>query len=295
MKLAFVGLGGMGSGMVFRLLNAGFPVTVYNRTAAKAEPLVSAGARWAATPEAAADDADVILLSLSDESAVDEVLFGRLLPVLKPGVIVADTTTTSSEYAVSAAERLAADDVRRVELCVLGNPAMARSGELRLFAAGDQRDVVEMEDVLKALGHDVDYLGPPGMACAMKLSFNLLLGVQVVGLAEALAFGIRAGIDRKTLIGAIANSGVCSPVMAFRAEFMRTRGYLPAAFRARLMAKDLRLAVSDAAERGLPLPVTARAAERMDDVMAAGRGDEDAAVIAEIAEYAELEATRPAT
>ena len=125
-----------------------------------------------------------------------------------------------------------------MELCVLGNPAMARSGELRLFAAGDQRDVVELEDVLKALGRDVDYLGPPGMACAMKLSFNLLLGVQIVGLAEALAFGIRAGIDRKTLIGAIASSGVCSPVMAFRAEFMRTRSYLPAAFRARLMAKE---------------------------------------------------------
>jgi 3-hydroxyisobutyrate dehydrogenase len=293
MKLAFVGLGGMGSGMVFRLLAAGFPVTVYNRTTVKAEPLVAAGAQWAASPEAAAEDADVILLSLSDEPAVDEVLFGRLLPVLKPGMIVADTTTTSSRYAVSAAERLAAEGVRRVELCVLGNPAMARSGQLRLFAAGDQRDVVEIEDVLKALGQDVGYLGPPGMACAMKLSFNLLLGVQVVALAEALAFGVHAGIDRKTLIGAITNSGVCSPVLAFRAEFMKTRTYEPAAFRARLMAKDLRLAVEDASTWGLPLPVTACAAGRMGDVVAAGRGDEDASVIAETAEEATREQPVP--
>ncbi|PZG35025.1 NAD(P)-dependent oxidoreductase [Spongiactinospora gelatinilytica] len=281
MKLAMVGLGAMGGGIARRLLSSGFPLTVHNRTAAKADPLIEAGARWAAQPQDAARDSDVVMLSLSDEQAVDEVLFGRMLPVLKPGTVVIDTSTTSAAYAGAASERLAAHGVRRVELCLLGNPEMAAQGRLRLFAAGHQRDVAEVENVLAAIGEELRYLGPPGTACTMKLAFNLLLGVQTVGLAEAVALGVRSGLDRTMLINAITSSGFCSPALAFRAAFMRRESYEPAAFRARLMVKDLRLAASDARSAGLTLPVCASAAGRLDEAVAAGHGDEDAAVVVE--------------
>ncbi|MEV0593259.1 NAD(P)-dependent oxidoreductase [Nonomuraea cavernae] len=283
MKLAVVGLGAMGAGMAKRLLESGFPLIVHNRTAAKAGPLRQAGARWAPQPQDVARDSDVILLSLADEKAVEQTLFERMLPALKPGTVVVDTTTVSAAYAAEAAERLTAHGVRRVELCLIGNPVMAAQGKLRLFAAGDQRDVAEIEHVLTAIGGELRYLGPPGMACTMKLAFNLLLGVQTVGLAEAVALGVRAGLDRAMLINAITGSAFCSPALAFRAGFMRDGCYEPAAFRAQLMAKDLRLAVSDAAAGGLTLPVCSRAAERLDEVVAAGRGDEDSAVVVETA------------
>ncbi|WP_283133444.1 NAD(P)-dependent oxidoreductase [Rhizohabitans arisaemae] len=282
-KLAVVGLGGIGGGVARRLLDAGYPTTVYNRTAEKAKSLVQAGATGAATAEEAAASADVVLLSLSDEDAVEEILFGRMARVLKPGTVIVELSTVSPTYARRAAQRLAAIGVRRVEACVIGNPQMARLGELRIFAAGESGDVADVADVLAAMGrHGTLHLGPTGRATAMKLSFNLLLGLQTAGLAEAVAYAEQAGIDRELLLTAVEKSGWRSPVLNFRAEFMRTRRYEPAGFRARLMAKDLGLAVADAELGGLSLPLTERAARRFGDAVAAGRGDKDAAVVVEI-------------
>ncbi|GHH72118.1 3-hydroxyisobutyrate dehydrogenase [Streptosporangium violaceochromogenes] len=273
----------MGAGMGHRLLEAGHPVSVYNRTPAKAAPLVEAGARLITTPQAAAD-APIVLFSLSDEAAVDHVLFETMAPALRKGTIVVDTTTTSPLYARQAATRLSAAGLTRVEACVLGNPPMAHTGDLRIFTAGVRNDVEAVGDLLRVLGKEVRYLGAAGAASTMKLAFNLLLGVQTAALAEAVSYGVGAGLDRDLLIETIVNSGFSSPVLAFRAGFMRERRYEPAAFRTRLMEKDLRLAVNDAAARGIPLPLTESAGDLMADAVAAGLGDQDAAVIGELSE-----------
>lgn len=280
--VSLVGLGGMGAGMGLRLLDAGHPLTVHNRTAAKARPLAEAGATVTATAAEAVGGAEVVLLSLADERAVDEVLFGQALSALKPGCLVVDTSTVSPEYARSAHARLAEIGVRRVEACVAGNPFQARAGELRVLTAGDRDDVEAVDDVLRAIGRDVAHLGAAGNASVLKLVWNLLLGAQVAVLAEATAYGVAAGLDRDELLAAVAESGFSSRVLSFRAGLMRERRYQPAAFRSTLMHKDLSLGIADAARSGIRLPVVEAVAGRYADLIAAGDADLDAAAIVEL-------------
>ncbi|MGJ5891835.1 NAD(P)-dependent oxidoreductase [Streptomyces niveiscabiei] len=280
-QLAFIGLGNMGGGMAHRLLERGHRLTVFNRTAAKAEALVAGGAVLAGSPEGAAEGHRVVLLSLSDERAVDEVLFGRVVPVLEPGALVVDTSTVSPGYARDAAERLAAKGLRRVEACVVGNPLQAREGALRVYVSGAEEDFAEVRPVLEALGSQVLHLGPPGTATSMKLVLNLLLGAQVASMAEAVAYGVAAGLDRDQLITSIAESGFSSVVMKFRAALMKGGRYEPAFFRADLMAKDVRIATEAAHASGLSVPVLDTVLDRFSAVVAAGDGAKDAAVIVE--------------
>jgi 3-hydroxyisobutyrate dehydrogenase len=271
----------MGSGMAHRLLESKYRLTVFNRTAGKTEPLVRAGARGAATPEQAAEGHRVVLLSLSDEQAVEDVLFGRVVPVLEPGSLVVDTSTVSPGYAREAAGRLAEKGLRRVEACVVGNPLQARQGELRVFVSGNEEDLAEVGPVLQALGTQVLHLGAPGTATSLKLILNLLLGAQVASMAEAVAYGVAAGLDREQVISAIAQSGFSSVVMRFRADLMLRGSYEPAFFRSDLMEKDIRVATRAARESGLELPVLDVVRERFAAVVAAGDGAKDASVIVE--------------
>ncbi|MFC4533222.1 NAD(P)-dependent oxidoreductase [Sphaerisporangium dianthi] len=282
--IAVIGLGGMGAGLAHRLLEAGHAVTVHNRTPGRAAPLEAAGARVAASPQDAVAGAEAVLLCLSDEAAVDAVLTADVLDAVKPDSTVVNTGTVSPGHSRLLAGRVAAAGRRFVESALLGNPSQARAGELRVLAAGDAADVERVRPVLEALGHQLLHLGPVGQAAAFKLVFNLLLGAQVASLAEAVAYGVRAGLPRDLLLTAVAASGFSSKVMAFRADIMRERTYEPAAFRAALMEKDLRLALAAAGELGVDLPVAARAAERFAAVVAAGDGDLDAAVLVELAE-----------
>ncbi|MBO8188072.1 NAD(P)-binding domain-containing protein [Streptomyces spirodelae] len=279
--LAFIGLGNMGGGMAHRLLDAGCALTVHNRTAAKAAPLAEAGATVAASPAEAARGRSVVLLSLADEVAVEEVLFGQVAEVLAPGAVVIDTSTVSPAYARACARRLARLGLRRVEACVVGNPFQAREGKLRVYTSGDEADIARVADILDTLGAQVVHLGAPGTAATLKLIFNLLLGAQVASLAEAVAYGVAAGLDRDRLLTSVAESGFSSVVLRFRAELMRKGSYEPAFFRSTLMEKDLRLALGDAAVAGVPLPVLESVRERFADVGAAGDGDKDASVLLE--------------
>ncbi|MBP2327286.1 3-hydroxyisobutyrate dehydrogenase [Kibdelosporangium banguiense] len=281
-SIAVIGLGGMGSGMARAILDAGFPVTVFNRTRSKAELLTAAGARLAESASAAVQGTGTVLLSLADEAAVEEVLFGEVTGNLRTGAVVIDTSTVSPTFARNAAERLTALGARRVEACVVGNPQMAAHGALRVFAAGKKSDVDEVGAVLDAIAQQVRYLGPAGSASVLKLAFNLLLGVQTAGLGEAVAFVETMGLDRGLLLDALDNSGWRSPVLSFRAEFMRRRAYQPAGFRAGLMHKDLTLARDEALAHGVALPLADRTVDRFDEVLAAGRADDDAASVAEL-------------
>ena len=290
--VAVIGLGGMGSGMARALLDNGFPVTVYNRTAAKAAPLVEQGAVLAPSAGDAGAGADVVVLSLADEHAVESVLFGEVVWRLRPGTTVVDTSTVSPSFAHNTSIRLAASGVHRVEACVIGNPAMAKSGQLRVFAAGRESDVDGVRDVLGALSQEIRYLGPAGRAGTLKIAFNLLLGIQTAALAETVSFAEAAGLDREYLLAALDNSGWRSPILSFRAEFMRRREYTPAGFRTVLMQKDLTLAQEEAAVHGVRLPLVAASAERFAEVIEGGRGDEDAAVVAELVARAEPPSSR---
>jgi len=280
--LTVLGLGGMGGGMAMRLCESGFPLTVWNRTAAKAAPLREAGATVAASVAEAVEGGSTVLLSLSDEAAVEDVLFTQAVPVLSEGATIIDTSTVSPAYAREAALRLAKAGLRRVEACVAGNPIQARAGEMRVLTAGDKSDVDAVADVLSTIGREVSYLGPAGNASVLKLVWNLLLGAQVAALAEAVSYGVAAGLDRDLLLRAVAGSGFSSRVLSFRADLMREKRYTPAAFRATLMHKDLRLGIDDAAGSDLRMPVIEAIAARFADMIEAGDADLDAAAILEL-------------
>lgn len=281
--LAVIGLGNMGGGMAHRLLSQRYRLTVHNRTRDKAAALVEQGARWAPSAAKAAEGQHTVLLSLSDENAVEQVLFGQVVGVLKPGCTVIDTSTVSPDYARQADRRLAEAGLRRVEACVVGNPFQARKGELRVFASGAAEHVERVRPILDGIGSEVVFLGAPGTAATIKLIFNLLLGAQVASLAEAVTYGERAGLDRDQLLASIAGSGFSSMVMRFRAELMRKGTYQPAQFRAALMDKDLRLALDSAHDHGVALPVLEAVRRRFAAIVTAGGGDQDAAVVIEYA------------
>lgn len=275
--IAFIGLGGMGSGMALRLLDSGFRVTVHNRTKERAQPVVAAGAVFAGSAARAVASADTVLLSVSDEAAVEEILFEQA--ELRAGTLVINTSTVSPAYARDASARAGKTGARWVDACVIGNPAQAREGAMRVLVSGAQEDVEAARPVLDPLGSSVVALGPVGLAPAMKLAFNLLLGAQVASLADAVHYGQSAGLDRDLLLAAIAASGFSSKVMAFRAEVMRSGTYEPAAFRTSLMHKDLRMVLDEARGAGLELAVTASASRYFEQAIAEGEGDADAAVV----------------
>jgi len=281
-RVAVIGLGAMGAGIAAALLLAGYPVTVFNRTRAKAAGLEATGATVADSPRQAAREAELVLLSLADEAAVEQVLFGALADHLRPGQYVIDTSTVSPAFAREAGRRMSARGLCRVEACVVGNPQMAASGRLRVYTAGDPADVQAVQAVLAAVSQSVVHLGEAGRASSLKLAFNLLLGVQTAGLAEAVQLAEAAGLDRTLLLDALDVSGWRSPVLSFRSRFMREREYAPAGFRSALMHKDLRLAQEEAAAHKVCLPVTDTALRRYADVLNAGRGDDDAAVVVDV-------------
>jgi 3-hydroxyisobutyrate dehydrogenase len=284
-RIGFLGLGAMGSGMAGRLANAGFEVSVYNRTTAKAAPLAERGVRVADTPALAAKGVDVLVLSLATEAAVEEVLFGPdgALAAAGPNTLVADTSTVSPDAARSMAERVAAAGHRALDTCVLGNAQHARDGDLRFMIGGDEADVRALRPMLDVLGKEVVRVGEHGMGATAKVAMNLLMGVQLQALAEAIVFGERAGLSRDQLITMISASGYSSPMMKFKGGVMARRAFDRADFRLTLMRKDMLLALAEGQRLGVPMPATTASYEVLTSATNAGLGDLDcAAVLAEV-------------
>lgn len=284
-RIGFVGLGAMGSSMAIRLAEAGFDVAAYNRSQAKAAPLAAHGISIAGTPAQAAAGADAVMLSLATEEAVREVLTGPegALAAARPGTLVADTSTVSPEAARALAAIVTQAGHRALDACVVGNARHARDGELRFMIGGAEADVSALRPVLDVLAKEVVRVGGHGMGATAKVTMNLLMGVQLQALAEAVVFGERAGLPREQLIEMIAASGFSSPVMRFKAGVMSRRAFGQADFRLSLMRKDLLLALAAAQRMGVPMPATTASYEVLTMAVNAGLGEHDcAAVLTEV-------------
>ncbi|HEX2132648.1 MAG TPA: NAD(P)-dependent oxidoreductase [Actinophytocola sp.] len=280
-KIAFVGLGAMGGGMVSRLLAAGANVTVYNRTRSRGEALAGEGAVLATTPAAAAQGADVVFLSLATSEVVEALLFGEngVVEGLPKGAIVADMSTVAPDFAVGLQARLAETGHRGLDACVLGNAQHAKDGELRFMIGGAAEDVAALEPVIEPLAKEVTHLGPGGKGATAKLALNLLMGVQMQALVEAIAFGERAGLDRQTLIRLIAAGGYSSPMMKFKAGVMGRRAFEQPDFRLKLMRKDLGLVLAETQRLGVPMPTTATSHDWLTAAQNRGLGEHDVAAL----------------
>ena len=285
-RIAFIGLGNMGLGMACRLAESGYDLAVYNRTRSKGEDAEKLGARLADSPADAAREADVVMLSLADQHVVDAMLFGEdgALGTLPAGSLVVDMSTVPPSYARELAERASAQGYRALDACGFGAPMHARQGELRVMVGGPEEDVAAIGDILDTIGKEVTHLGGNGMGATMKLVLNMLMGVQMPALAEAVVFGERAGIPRDKILQLIAGTGYSSPVMTFRCPMIGKRDFEKAMFKLGLMRKDMMLVLEQSQELSVPMPVTESAYAMLTAAKAQGLGDLDVAAIVALQE-----------
>ncbi len=281
-RIGFIGLGMMGGGMASRLAESGYELVVYNRTRAKSDEVAELGARVADSPAEAAADADVVMLSLADHNVVASMLHGNggVFGSLRPGGYIVDMSTVPPGFARELAQTAAQEGYHALDACVYGAPQHARSGELRVMVGGDEADFHAVEDILQTIGgKDVTYLGPNGMGATMKLVLNMLMGVQMPALAEAVVFGERAGLPRDKILQMIAGSGYSSPVMSFRCPMMEQRTFHRAIFKLSLMRKDMMLLLAESQELGVPMPVSEVAYAMLTAAKQQGLGDLDVSAI----------------
>ncbi|MCW3026902.1 MAG: hypothetical protein JWN81_113 [Solirubrobacterales bacterium] len=280
-RIAFVGLGMMGNGMACRLAEQGFPMSVYNRTRDKAMEVEGLGARLADSPADATRDADILMVSLADQDVVSSLMWGDggAIAALPEGGYVVDMSTVPPDYARVEADRVLATGHHRVDACVLGNPMHARSGELRVMVGGRADDMTALKGVFDAIGKDVVHMGPNGTGAMMKLVLNMLMGVQMPALAEAIVFGEAAGLPREKMLSMIAGSGYSSPVMDFRCAIIGERNFDFAAFKLGLMRKDMMLTLEESHKLAVPMPVTEASYASLTAARQMGLGDKDVAAI----------------
>jgi 3-hydroxyisobutyrate dehydrogenase-like beta-hydroxyacid dehydrogenase len=280
-RIGVVGLGVMGGGMASRMLETGHRIVVYNRTAARARPLAERGAIIAGSPAELAAQCDLVLVSLANETVVDEIVHGPggVLDGLSEQGVIVDTSTVSPGFARRGAERAAARGRTSVDACIIGNGQHARLGELRFMVGGDADLVARIAPVLDPLAKQVRALGAPGLGASAKVMLNLLMGVEMQMLAEAVVLGRSAGITRDDALEMISDSGYSSPVMRFKAAVMRRQAYGEPQFRLDLMRKDLGLATAEAARLDVDAPVTAATYDELIAADEAGLGELDCAAI----------------
>ena len=258
--IGFIGLGLMGGPMASNLVKAGFPVTVWNRTASKAESLVKQGAKLAANPRAAALQADVLITIVSDPAALEEVLWGAngAIEGLRRGSLYIDSSTVSPDLARRVAKVCANRGVEFLDAPVTGGNWGAEKGELLYMIGGDAKVFDRAKPVLDVLGKKFFLLGPNGAGQTVKLGMNLILAMQVDALAEALAVVTAAGVEGERLVEVLQSSMGRTALLDIKAPLMLKHEY-KASFPLRLMQKDLRLALEMAREHGVTLPAAAAA------------------------------------
>jgi 2-hydroxy-3-oxopropionate reductase len=279
-KIGFIGLGLMGRPMAMNLLKAGHSLTVWNRTASRAQELVAAGATLAKSPREAAAASDILFTIVSDPPALEEVLWGHqgnndgAMAGLRPGSIYIDSSTVAPALTRRVAAACAEHGVRYLDAPVTGGDWGAREGNLVFMIGGEADTLREAEPVLGVLGKKWFHLGPNGAGQTVKLAMNAILALQVGAMAEALALVNKAGLKGEQLIEVMQSSMARSGVLDIKAPLMVAGDFKPS-FPLRLMHKDLGLALDLANQLGVALPATAAAREVYNYVKGASPNDLD--------------------
>jgi 3-hydroxyisobutyrate dehydrogenase-like beta-hydroxyacid dehydrogenase len=253
--VGFIGLGLMGQPMAQNLLRGGYPLIVWNRTQSKADELVRAGARRAATPDEAAAEADVLITIVSDPPALEQVLWGahQAMENLRRGSLLIDSSTVSPDLTRKVADACRKRGVDFLDAPVTGGTWGAQKGELVFMVGGNPESLERARPVLETMGKKIFLLGPNGAGQTVKLGMNLLLALEVNAFAEALALVTTAGVPAERLVEVMQSSMGRAPLLDVKAPLM-LKGEFPASFPLRLMHKDIRLALELAREHSVALP-----------------------------------------
>ncbi len=284
-QVGFVGLGVMGGRMVKRLLDAGYPVTGYNRTKSKAQWLLDAGMRWAESPAAVARAADVTFSMVTDTAALRSISDGAggVLAGLGPGKVYVDMSTVSPAASADLAVRVAARGAQMLDAPVSGSVSTLEAGRLSIMVGGEHAVFERVKPVLEAIGPKVTHVGPSGRAVLMKIATNLSLAVQMLAFSESLLLAERGGIPRATAAEVLLNSVIASPMLLYRGPFVLQ---MPekAWFDVNMMQKDMGLALEMGKRLNVPLPTTAVTNEMLTAARAMGLEKKDFAVLHRVLE-----------
>jgi len=255
-RVGFIGLGIMGQPMAANLLKHGYELTVWNRTIAKAATLLAAGAAEAPTVKALAEEADTIVLMLTGPAAIDAILDGPhgLLAGPLVGKCIINMSTVAPTYNEALAKRLHQYGAELIDAPVSGSKKPAEEGTLVILAGGDKERINTVEPLLLAMGKKVVHCGEIGKGSAMKMAINLLLGTMMAGLAEAVHFGEKAGLDTATLLDTILAGPLGCGLFQLKRDMLIANDY-PPQFPFRHMAKDLGFIRETAVLNGGAIPL----------------------------------------
>lgn len=285
MKVGFIGVGLMGSGMARRLLAAGHELTVYNRTAQRAQPLVEAGARLVETP-AALSALDIVVSMVADDAAIEAVALGAqgLAAHLRPGALHVSMSSISVAASERLAEAHAAAGQNYLAAPVFGRPDAAAAGKLWIAAAGPADQIARAQPLFDAMGQKTFVLGErPAAANLAKLSGNFLIAAAMESIGEALALLEKGQVDRTLFLELITSSIFGCIVYKNYGTSINERRFSPAGFAAPLGQKDIRLTLAAADTLGVAMPVASVLRDRFHTLLAGGGRDLDWSAIGGLA------------
>ncbi|WP_273021112.1 NAD(P)-dependent oxidoreductase [Rheinheimera sp.] len=273
-KVAFIGLGVMGYPMAGYLQQKGYQVTVYNRTTAKAEKWAAQyGGSWAATPNAAAQGAELVFMCVGNDNDVRSVVYGEhgVLGAMAAGSVLIDHTTASAELARELAAAAAEKGVGFLDAPVSGGQAGAENGVLTVMIGGEQVDMAKAEAAIMCFARCAKLLGPAGSGQLAKMVNQICIAGVVQGLAEALNFAQNAGLDGAAVVEVISQGAASSWQMQNRSLTMLDGKY-DFGFAVDWMRKDLGIALNEARQNGSHLPLTALVDQFYSEVQQMGGG-----------------------
>jgi 3-hydroxyisobutyrate dehydrogenase-like beta-hydroxyacid dehydrogenase len=274
-RIGFAGLGAMGAGITERIAAAGHDVTVWNRTRARAQPLLDQGLGWADTPRELAAKVDVLFTMLTDSKAIQSTAHGDdgILAGLRPGTVWADLSTIAPDVSLAMAEAARERGAFFLDCPVSGSPATLAAGQMSVMVGGDRDAYDHVEAVLQAIGPKVTYIGPNGHAILTKLAINLALVVSVTAFAESVALVEKAGVRREAVVDAVLKSVIASPVIGYRAPLLLDDTSVFADVD--LQQKDLIFAQELARRVGAAVPTCAATSEMLNAARAGDRRERD--------------------
>jgi 3-hydroxyisobutyrate dehydrogenase-like beta-hydroxyacid dehydrogenase len=278
--ISYLGLGTMGSGMASNLLKAGYKLTVWNRNAEKCEPFARKGARVAQTPADAVRDVDLIMYSLSNDQAVEEVVFGAkgILSGSEEGQIAIDMSTVLPATSLRELEAYTKRGMDFLDAPVFGSKSESAQAKLWIMAAGNKAIFERVKPVLEHLGQTVHYFGKNGNAAAMKLVGNLIVALELEALAEGLVFAQKAGLDLRTVMEVVNVADFRSPLLVSNGQNILKRDFSPS-FALNLMLKDAGLIEKFGEELQSPMPGLRVIKKNLASAVALGFGKENASAV----------------
>jgi len=279
-KIAYLGLGRMGSGMASNLLKAGYQLTVWNRSAEKCKPFARKGARVADTPADAARDVDLVMYILSNDEAVEDVVLGAngILRGIQEGQIAMDMSTVLPETSSRELEAYAKRGVDFLDAPVFGSKQESAEAKLWIMAAGNKAIFEKVKPVLTKLGQTVHYFGKNGNATAMKLVGNLIVALELEALSEGLVLARKAGLDLSTVMEVVKVADFRSPLLVSNGQNILKRDF-STSFALKLMLKDAGLIDKFAGSLQSPIPGLRVVEKNLKSAVALGFEKENASAV----------------